>query len=342
MRVWMVRLGKFGEQEHHALETGELLTGWELAPLGEDYTRQRIGEAISQAYPKEKSGTQQNWAVQVNQLANSISEGDLIVVPLKTLPQIAIGKVHGKFFQTKKGAPARRVTWLRKDFARDGVKQDLLFSLGASQTVCEIARNDAARRFDMMAGKGIDPGPNFTKSDPQPATREAIENAAIEGASVDVAINARDQIERHISANFAGHKFTNLIAAILRAQGYQTRVSPPGADKGVDIVAGQGPLGFEGPRLVVQVKSGEVPADQPTLQSLLGCISDTHAEHGMLVCWHGFKSTVTQRANDLYFRVRLWDRNEIMAALFSVYDKLPEDIRAELPLRRIWALVEED
>jgi restriction system protein len=57
------------------------------------------------------------------------------------------------------------------------------------------------------------------------------------------------------------------------------------------------------------------------------------------VSWSGFKSSVRQRVNELYFRVRLWDRQEILDALFSVYEKLPDEIRAELPLRRIWTLV---
>lgn len=158
----------------------------------------------------------------------------------------------------------------------------------------------------------------------------------------DLAVIARDQIERHITANFAGHGFTQLVAAILRAQGYQARVSPPGADRGVDIVAGQGPLGFGEPRLVVQVKSGDIVADQPALQGLLGCVQDTHAQHGLLVSWGGFTSPVRQRVNELYFRVRLWGREEILDALFSAYDQLPEEIRAELPLHRVWALVPDD
>jgi restriction system protein len=158
-------------------------------------------------------------------------------------------------------------------------------------------------------------------------------------SAIDLADSARDQIVRHISAHFAGHAFTQLIADILRAQGYQTRVSPPGADKGVDIVAGQGALGFDDPRLVVQVKSGDITVDQRTLQGLLGCIADTHAEHGLMVSWGGFKSPVRQRVNELYFRVRLWDRDDILNALFDVYEKLPEERRAELPLRRIWTLV---
>lgn len=231
---------------------------------------------------------------------------------------------------------------MRTDLPRQAVKQDLLFSLGATQTVAEVSRNEAPKRFLAAAKIGQDPGPSISSS---PASKapvvESLPSVAGEG-QVDLAETARDQIERYISAHFTGHAFTQLIAAILRAQGYQVRVSPPGADKGVDIVAGQGALGFDGPRLVVQVKSGDVVVDQPTLQGLIGCVADTHAEHGLLVSWSGFKSPVRHRVNELYFRVRLWDRQDILDALFSVYEKLPEEIRAELPLRRIWSIVPEE
>jgi restriction system protein len=140
---------------------------------------------------------------------------------------------------------------------------------------------------------------------------------------------------------FAGHDFTRLVAEILKAQGYAVNVSPPGADQGIDIVAGRGGLGFEAPRLVIQVKSGNVVADQPTLQALIGAVQDTHAHQGLLVCWGGFKRSVEQRRNELYFRIRLWGKNEILDALFDVYDRLPEAFRAELPLRRTWMLVPE-
>jgi restriction system protein len=66
----------------------------------------------------------------------------------------------------------------------------------------------------------------------------------------------------------------------LKAQGYIVNVSPPGPDKSVDIVAGRGGLGFEPPRLVVQVKSGNFTADQQTLQALIGAVQDTSADQG--------------------------------------------------------------
>ncbi|MCK1529057.1 restriction endonuclease [Bradyrhizobium sp. 182] len=108
----------------------------------------------------------------------------------------------------------------------------------------------------------------------------------------------------------------------------------------MDIVAGRGPLGFDPPRIIVQVKSGT--ADQPTLQALIGSIQDTQADYGLLVCWSGFTSAVEARKSQLYFRVRLWGRAEIIEALLEVYDRLPEELRAELPLRQVWALVPEE
>lgn len=345
-RSWLVRLGKFGEQETHALETGELATGWQLEGIAAAKDRPAILAKVQAAYPEQKPGTLQNWAVQLNQLARDMADGDLVVVPLKTTGQLAIGRVKGGYVQSADNHPARQVEWLRTDLPRSAAKQDLLYSLGATQTVCEISRNDAARRFEALAKTGTDPGPNAaaggtlaTNAPATPGTADAADSADL---AVNIGQHARDQIERHIAAHFAGHAFTELVAAILRAQGYQARVSPPGADKGVDIVAGQGALGFGGPRLVVQVKSGGIVADQPALQGLLGCVADTHAEHGLLVSWSGFTGAVRQRANELYFRVRLWDREQILDALFSVYERLPEEIRAELPLQRVWALVPDE
>ncbi|MBB4212427.1 restriction system protein [Rhodothalassium salexigens DSM 2132] len=339
-RVWLVRLGEYGEAEAYALETGELATGWCLPNFTEALDRAAILAELQTAYPDEKPGTLKNWSVQLNQLCNKASEGDLTVTPLKTASrQLAIGRIKGGFFAAKGQHPARKVEWLHTDLPRDALKQDLLYSLGASQTICEISRNNAASRFEEIVKTRRDPGDSALPALEQSNGDE--EDAETESA-IDLVELARDQIERHISSAFVGHAFTRLIDAILQADGYQTKVSPPGSDKGIDIVAGQGALGFDGPRLVVQVKSGDLVTDQPTLQSLIGCISDVQAEHGLLVSWSGFTPPVRQRVNELYFRVRLWGRDEILNALFRTYDRLPESIRADLPLQRIWAYLPQE
>ena len=340
-RVWLVRLGKFGETEAHALATGELITGWTVSNLEGAQTRAEILALVAASYPNEKMGTLQNWAIQLNQLKNYITAGDMAVVPLKTTGQIAIGTVLDQYFDAPGDHPARHVEWLVTDLPRDAVKQDLLYSLGATQTVCSVSRNDAVKRFEVLAQTRRDPGPRngLPVRNVPDANGASIPTPPEDEPPSDLADVARDQIERFIAANFIGHAFTELVADVLRAQGYLTRVSPPGADRGIDIVAGQGPLGFGKPSLVVQVKSGGIVVDQPTLQSLLGSLTDAHADQGLLVSWSGFNSSVRQRLNELYFRIRIWNRADFIAALLNVYDQLSEETRAALPLRRLWTLV---
>jgi restriction system protein len=337
-RLWLVRLGKNGEFEADALDKSLLSIGFNMTTnLSAAKDRDAILGVVKTTFPDAKPGRQANFAAQVNQFVNTVAVGDIVVSPFKTLSKIGIGEVTGPYQQLENGYPARPVKWLTTDIPRDVFKQDLLYSFGAIMTVCEVRRNDALKRVLAVVKGGKDPGDGAAPDLPGKITP---------GDEFDQAINleqiARDQIERRISSIFTGHEFTNLIAAILTAQGYETNVSPPGPDSGIDIVAGRGPLGFEEPRLVVQVKSGDINVDHPTLQSLIGCVQDTHADHGLLVSWSGFKPTVRKRTNELFFRVRLWGRDEIISALLSVYDKLPEEIRAELPLRRTWTLVPED
>ncbi|WP_339744174.1 restriction endonuclease [uncultured Maricaulis sp.] len=342
--VWMIRLGKYGENEPRALQDGKLATGWDLSrELETCSSREEILAYLEPCYPSQKQGTIQNWAVQINQLKHQVEPNDLVVLPLKTSGEIAIGRVKGGFMMVDGKHPGREVIWLVTDLPRQAVKQDLLYSLGASQTICRISRNNAADRFAELARSRRDPGPSLARHMPTMNKGDAAEG---EDAEVDVQLDlaeiARQQIEEHISANFAGHEFTHLIAAILEAQGYRTEVTLPGADRGIDIVAGKGALGFDSPRLVVQVKSGDIVGDQPTLQSLIGSVQDAHADQGLLVCWSGFKSTVRSRINELYFRIRLWGREEVLDELFDVFDDLSDEMKAKLRLQRMWAVVPEE
>ena len=47
-------------------------------------------------------------------------------------------------------------------------------------------------------------------------------------------------------------------------------------------------------------------------------------------------------ARKVYFEIRLWDANDLVQNLLENYEKLREEIKAELPLNRIWALVPEE
>ena len=133
----------------------------------------------------------------------------------------------------------------------------------------------------------------------------------------------------------------DLVAAVLTAQGFTCRVAPEGADGGVDILAGSGPLGMDEPRLVVQVKSEQSPIGDPVVTQLLGSISKHQPAHGLLVAWGGLTQPARKTALNNYFRLRTWDAAELVKQITTHYTKLPEEIRADLPLKQVWLLVEE-
>src|SRR6516225_7886975 len=92
-------------------------------------------------------------------------------------------------------------------------------------------------------------------------------------------------------------------------------------------------LGFGQPRIVVQVKSSDLPIDRSTVDQLIGTMQNVHAEQGLFVSWGGFKSSVEKETARQFFRVRLWDQNALIDQILENYDKLDEDLRAELPLK---------
>jgi restriction system protein len=92
----------------------------------------------------------------------------------------------------------------------------------------------------------------------------------------------------------------------------------------------------------VQVKSEQTAIDRPTLDQLIGTMQNFHAEQGLLVSWGGFKPTVLRELPAQFFRVRLWDQQTLIDELVMNYDKIDADIRAEIPLKRIWTIATEE
>ena len=97
-------------------------------------------------------------------------------MPLKSSPHIAIGRVTGGYrYLGGELEPERRhvrpVEWLATDLPRTVIKQDLLYSLGAFSTVCELSRNDAAWRLQQLLTDGHDPGSRTPIASAKPAGR---------------------------------------------------------------------------------------------------------------------------------------------------------------------------
>ena len=59
--------------------------------------------------------------------------------------------------------------------------------------------------------------------------------------------------------------------------------------------------------------------------------------------WSGFTPPTNREARESnYFNIRLWDSQGLLDALFAVYNQLPADIRARIPLKQIWIVADPD
>ena len=96
------------------------------------------------------------------------------------------------------------------------------------------------------------------------------------------------------------------------------------------------------PRIVVQVKSGTTPVGAPVLRELNGVLSTQGADQGLLVAWGGVTRTTRREQRDQFFRVRVWDAEDLMDAVFRNYHKFDEELQAELPLKQVWTLIEDE
>lgn len=132
-----------------------------------------------------------------------------------------------------------------------------------------------------------------------------------------------------------GEDSVDLIPGELEARDYYT-------EKNVFWVPGAGPLGFGTPRLCVEVKSEETAIDRPTVDKLLGAMTKFGAQEGLFVAWGGFKSNVSRELAPSFFRLRFWTQKELLEQLFANYDRLDEELKAELPLKRIWTVAAQD
>lgn len=343
-RAWLVRAGKHGENELLALDENAVVIGWgDLPDLDDVKTKDELVEVYRATYPDAGEKRLLNHVGQVWAFRDTISVGDLAVLPLKSRPVVAIGRFVGPYTYRpefpRNARHTRPVEWLMSDVPRTAIGQDLLYTLGAFLTVCEVRRNEGAARISALAAGHPDPGMAIPTSASRPI--EAPDDTIADG-NIDVERYAADTINAFIAQHFAGHGLARLVEAVFRARGMVTWLAPAGPDGGIDVLVGSGPLGMDNPRICVQVKSQQSPVDVRVVRELQGVVGRVGASQGLLVAWGGVNKPTERELRNEFFQVRVWDADDLVRELTSVYDSLPEEIQTELPLKRVWALAVED
>lgn len=346
-KAWVIRSGRRGERDQWSLDNGLSGGGWrEMSDLTPYSTREELAAVVAVTFPEAGLGMLNNYTGQLFALRCRIQPGDLLVMPMKSTKQIALGTVtSGYTFRADEEDPNKRhvvgVDWHRTDLPRTAVKQDLLFSLGSAMSIFAPTKNNAIARLQSLLSVGVDPGASALITASQGAAKPESSLADLEvddpELRADIEEVARDQITARIAEDFAGHELATLVAAILTAEGFQCVQAPPGPDGGIDITAGRGPLGLDPPRVLVQVKSGgQIGA--PVVTQLHGVMTTHGADQGLLVAWGGLSKPARESLRNQHLRVRVWEAADVVDAVLRTYDQLPADLTQKIPLRRVWML----
>lgn len=146
--------------------------------------------------------------------------------------------------------------------------------------------------------------------------------------------DAREGIKRYIVSK-SPYEFQDLVAGLLRAMGYHTPfVAPKGKDGGIDIIAYLDPLGAQTPRIKVQVKhKPDTAIGASEVRALSGVLK---AGDIALFVTSGTYSADARNAasgNDKF--LRLIDGDEFIEMWQEYYDKMTDDDKNMLPLKRI-------
>lgn len=336
MALWMVRGGRDGVFEQMALEKGLIIIGFaEMPDMGKAADPAELRTMCKKAYPDSPVARISNFLGRLWSFRERMQPGDLVVMPLNDHSTVAIGRITGPYEYhpdlPDRATHARPVEWLRTDVPLTEIPADILRLLRSRGTLKSIRAADGQARI-LQIGEGRTPPPPEPSTLPEPSTDD----------DLDIEQVARGDIIAYIGRHFHGHELTRLVDELLRTQGYHTRRSPAGPDGGVDILAGGGPMGFDRPRLCVQVKAGNQRADVGVLRELQGVMKNHGADQGLLVSWGGWNANVDAEAKKLFFEVRLWKARHLVDELLQHYDQLPEGVKAELPLKQVYMLVPEE
>jgi restriction system protein len=98
LTLWLVREGREGEQERGVLQNNIVAIGWnELPNLSTVDSLLGLKQVYAKAYPQENTRTVTTNVAQIWSFVKRIKKGDLIALPLKSQPQIAIGEIQGGY-----------------------------------------------------------------------------------------------------------------------------------------------------------------------------------------------------------------------------------------------------
>lgn len=156
-RAWKIRAEYRLRDSMQQLLNGNVRLDYGVAGLLPGMSRAEILSRVRETYTSSTSKRISDHTGQLYRLLTEIQVGDLILVPFENGSRFFIGTVWGAPRILESTVVNFRVDWMRTDVALLEFDQDLRFSFMAIMRVCEVARNEAPHRLELVGNRLPDP-----------------------------------------------------------------------------------------------------------------------------------------------------------------------------------------
>lgn len=323
MSHWFVRAGKGSEFIESFLNENLVGISWDdMGNLSDLKTIDAINNQYVEFFPNSKTSTRANHVRQINKFVHEFQIWDDVVSYDRNKRTYHIGKItgHCEFLSSSIITNRRSVKWSTTKL-RDDLEESSTYSLGALSTI--FAVNDKVFQDLIGAPKALSLGAQVLQ--------EELIQEQKEGIVID---QAYDLVQKKI-LTLRWDQMQELVAGILRAMGYKTRISPQWSDLGKDIIASPDWLGLADPRIMVEVKHRKNSMDAPEIRNFVATLR-THLDRWMYVSTWGFTKEARYEAERSSNPVTLINLIDLTDLVISYYDQFDADTIKLLPLKKIY------
>jgi restriction system protein len=324
-KMWMVRAGESAFLVQDFEEKDYVAVGWTaLANLSQVKSKDALEKVYKEAYPDISLPKLRMGVGQLARFRFEMKKGDRVVTYNPEFRVYPVGEIISDYEYVPESPGnynhIRRVKWIGK-VSRDSLSVTGRNSLGAIMTLFLLS-DSATQEFEqLLSGKA--PADIKTEN----------EEPELDEYKKDIRDRAREYIKDKI-VRLDWDEMQDLVAGILGAMGYKAKPTPPGPDRGADIIASPDGLGLEQPRIKVEVKHKQGAVGAPMLRSFTGGLRQN--DRGLYVSTGGFTKEARYEADRSNVPITLIDLDELVELLTQNYEKADQETKAMIPLVKLY------
>jgi len=327
----MVRAGEGAAKFYDFKKKNVIAIGWgEIGNLTSVKDQAKIKELVRKAYPDDKPGKIAISAGQISRFRFEFNIGDLVITYNPEERKYLVGEIISEYEYNLKLIEdypnIRKVKWL-EEIDRDRLSTSTKNTLGAISTIFDVGED---AKEEILDAKEEILNLLHGKETPEESPEEAQDIIKI-----SMKERAHEFIKDKVNA-LSWEDMEKLVAGVLRAMGYKTRITPPGPDRGRDIEASPDGLGLADPRIVVQVKHRSGQMGSKEITSFTGGLRAGHK--GIFVSTGGFSKNASARleAERANIPMTLIDLDALVNLIIQYYDSFDTETRDLIPLTKIY------